>query len=552
VLCRRWLSAVLVAASLVALGAIARPVPVSAAADPATAEADFLAATNQARAQAGLPGLTRDAGLDGMARQWSNHMAAVFAANGGLTVDPAAPNDCNRSALCHNPNLGPGLTAVDSNWTKGGENIGVGGDVGSIQNAFLNSPGHYANIVGQYDRVGVGVVNAGDRMWVTLDFMQAPALPPYAATAYATPVNTGPAVSAVTSLSSQARFAPAQPQRILDTRAGGPVSGGTALSLKVAGVGQVPGDAVGVVVNVTATGSSAGGYLTVYPCGSSPPTASNVNFDAGTSVPNLVTAALGNGQLCIFANVTTHVIVDLAGWYRAGVGAAFTSQSPKRVLDSRSSGSPAQTFTLPLAGVVPGDAVAVAVNLTATQEAGPGYVTAYPCGGAVPLVSNVNFGTGQTVPNSAIVPIGANRSVCFFANTSVQIIVDLAGWFSGSGTSLTTVVPTRLLDTRNGTGGWYGVLASGQTIDLTVGGVAGVPANAAAVVLNVTVSDAAGAGYLTVYPCGGDVPLASNLNFTAGETRANLVTVRLGTGGKVCFYSFGRVAVIADITGYLT
>jgi hypothetical protein len=244
--------------------------------------------------------------------------------------------------------------------------------------------------------------------------------------------------------------------------------------------------------------------------------------------------------------------VDLAGWYRAGAGAAFTAQSPKRVLDSRGAGPAGQSFTLPLAGTVPGDAVAVAMNVTATQESGPGYVTAYPCGGPVPLVSNVNFGSGETVPNSAIVPIGANRSVCFFANTPVQIIVDLAGWFSGSGTSLTTVVPTRLLDTRNGTGGWYGVLASGQTIDLTVGGVAGVPANAAAVVLNVTESDATGDGYLTVYPCGGAVPLASNLNFTTGDTRANLVTVRLGTGGKVCFYSFGRSAVIADITGYLT
>ncbi len=55
-----------------------------------------------------------------------------------------------------------------------------------------------------------------------------------------------------------------------------------------------------------------------------------------------------------------------------------------------------------------------------------------------------------------------------------------------------------------------------------------------------------------MYPCGGAVPLTSNLNFTIGETRANLVTVRLGTGGKVCFYSYGRAAVIADITGYLT
>ena len=79
-----------------------------------------------------------------------------------------------------------------------------------------------------------------------------------------------------------------------------------------------------------------------------------------------------------------------------------------------------------------------------------------------------------------------------------------------------------------------------------------MPAGASAVVLNVTVTDANGPGYLTVYPCGGAVPLASNLNFTAGDTRANLVTVPLGTGGKVCFYSYGRTSVIADITGYLT
>src|SRR5205823_13833953 len=138
--------------------------------------------------------------------------------------------------------------------------------------------------------------------------------------------------------------------------------------------------------------------------------------------------------------------------------------------------------------------VAVAINLTATQPAGPGYLTAYPCGGDVPLVSNVNFGPGETVPNSAIVPIGANRSICFFANTPTHVIVDLAGSFSSAGTSLTPVVPNRLLDTRNGTGGWIGLLGNGQTINLTVGGKAGVPTNTTAVVLNVTVADAAGPG----------------------------------------------------------
>ena len=86
---------------------------------------------------------------------------------------------------------------------------------------------------------------------------------------------------------------------------------------------------------MTATGGAGAGYLTVYPCGSTPPTASNVNFQAGANVPNLVTTALGGGQLCVFANVTTHVVVDLAGWYRSNAGAAFTPMSPERVLDTR-------------------------------------------------------------------------------------------------------------------------------------------------------------------------------------------------------------------------
>jgi Cysteine-rich secretory protein family len=520
--------------------------------DPGTAEARFLVMTNQARANAGLPPLVRDGGLDGVARQWSTHMASVFASNGGKVVDPAAPTDCNRTALCHRPDLGPALSSIDPGWHHGGENIGVGGDVEALQGAFVESSGHYANIVGPYDRVGIGVVAEGDRIWVTLDFMDGPPIGGYTGLDTAVPTGSGPGVATVQSLSGRSRFTPAQPQRLLDTRSGAPVPGGASIPLKVAGVGQVPGDAVGVVANVTATGSGAAGYLTVYPCGATPPTASNVNFDAGASVPNLVTTALGGGQLCIFASTTTHVIVDLAGWYRTGGGTNFASIAPQRIFDSRSVGGAGQSFTVPVGGLVSGDAVAVAINLTATQPGAAGYLAAYPCGGAVPLVSNVNYNAGDTVPNSAIVPIGANRSICVFSSTPAHVIVDLSGAFGGSGAALTTVVPGRLLDTRSGMGGWLGALGHTQAVDLPVGGQAGVPAGTVAVVLNVTVTGTQGAGYLTVYPCGGAVPLASNLNFTAGQTRANLVTVQLGANGEVCFYSYSRTAVIADITAYLT
>jgi hypothetical protein len=84
-----------------------------------------------------------------------------------------------------------------------------------------------------------------------------------------------------------------------------------------------------------------------------------------------------------------------------------------------------------------------------------------------------------------------------------------------------------------------------------VGGSAGVPPGATAAVLNVTVTDTDTPGYVTVYPCGGAVPLASNLNYVAGDTRANLVAVRIGTGGKVCFFTNGHAALVADIAGYV-
>ena len=132
-----------------------------------------------------------------------------------------------------------------------------------------------------------------------------------------------------------------------------------------------------------------------------------MNFQAGTNVPNLVTTALGGGgQLCVFANVTTHVIIDLAGWYRVSAGAAFTPDEPAAGPRHPQAAPWAQNYILPLGNLVSADAVAVAVNLTATQAAAPGYLTAYPCGGAVPLVSNVNFGGG---PDGAELGRGAHR-----------------------------------------------------------------------------------------------------------------------------------------------
>ena len=122
----------------------------------------------------------------------------------------------------------------------------------------------------------------------------------------------------------------------------------------------------------------------------------------------------------------------------------------------------------------------------------------------------------------------------------------------------TALVPARLLETRSGAGfstvdGQYlgsGVQAGGSVVALTVAGRAGIPADASAVVLNVTVTDPAAAGFVTVFPCGAAQPTASNLNFVAGTTIPNAVITKIGDGGKVCLYTSQATQLIVDANGY--
>ena len=95
-----------------------------------------------------------------------------------------------------------------------------------------------------------------------------------------------------------------------------PVGGATVLEVPMAGRAGIPGVGVGAVsLNVTATESGVPGFVTVYPCGSIP-TASNVNFTAGQTVPNSVIAPLSpDGTVCFYANTPTHLLADVSGWF---------------------------------------------------------------------------------------------------------------------------------------------------------------------------------------------------------------------------------------------
>jgi hypothetical protein len=90
---------------------------------------------------------------------------------------------------------------------------------------------------------------------------------------------------------------------------------GRTLTLTVPGL---PAGATAVALNVTATGGTATSYLSVYPGGSTRPTASNLNYVAGQTIPNLVIVPVGPGNTVTFYNAagTVNVIADLVGYYK--------------------------------------------------------------------------------------------------------------------------------------------------------------------------------------------------------------------------------------------
>ncbi len=366
------------------------------------------------------------------------------------------------------------------------------------------------------------------------------------------------------------------PTRLLDSR--GPTGGfngplgagaGNAKALTVTGgVNAVPTTAAAVVLNVTATGGSANSFITVFPTGESVPSASNLNFAAGQTIPNLVTVKVGAGGKVSFFNAAgnVHVVADIVGYYDDGTGTGdrFNAIDPTRVLDSRVgpgftgkvNAGAANTRNLKVRGagtLLPGTASAVVVNVTATGGSAGSFLTVFPAGSSVPTASNLNFGAGQTIPNLVVVQIGTGDSISFFnAAGAVDVIADVVGYFDPTGGAyFHAVSPNRILDSRGPLGGFNGPVSAGNAKELLVGGANGVPDNATAAVMNTTVTGGTNASFLKLFPTGGAVPNVSNLNFGPGQTIPNLVTVKLGSFGKVSFANaIGAVNTIADLVGY--
>ncbi|MGZ4679431.1 MAG: sortase domain-containing protein, partial [Ilumatobacteraceae bacterium] len=199
---------------------------------------------------------------------------------------------------------------------------------------------------------------------------------------------------------------------------------------------------------------------------------------------------------------------------------------------------------------VPADATAVVVNITATNT-GVGFWTAYPLNQSVPNASNLNIDTpGQTRAGQAIVLLSGTPAFNVFSMGGGDLIVDVAGWFTGPTATLTTdglFVPTspmRLLDSHN-----MFVMPTwgGSTLEFSV-----LPpvSTVSAVAVNITGTQSMIGGFVTAFPAGVARPTASNLNLdTWDETIANHAIVRVSNRGLSLFNQQG-LHMIADISGW--
>ena len=161
------------------------------------------------------------------------------------------------------------------------------------------------------------------------------------------------------------------------------------------------------------------------------------------------------------------------------------------------------------------------------------------------------------MPNGVMASLGSEGSVCFYSSSETDLIVDIAGWFEGS--AYTGATPTRLADTRDGTGGQLGQLnpsnplvvqATGISATTAAGSATSIPSTASTVALNLTVVDPTAPGFITAYPCDATRPLASNVNYVAGQVVANGVIAPVSASGKVCLYSSVATDIIVDLAGW--
>ena len=245
---------------------------------------------------------------------------------------------------------------------------------------------------------------------------------------------------------SASRLTPLVPDRVLDTRTGNGaparrVRAGGVIDLVIAGRGGVPASgADSVVLNVAAVNPRGAGYVSVWPRGQARPLISNLNYNAGRNVPNLVVCKLGaGGAVSLYASGgDLDLIADVVGCFTAS-GDRLVAVTPTRLLDTRvgkgarrgvvRGGTEIDLAVAGAGGIAP-QASAVILNVTATDPSSDTHVTVYPDGLGRPNASSLNVSAGDTIANLVIAKIGANGKVRLYNHAgAVNLVADVTGYF---------------------------------------------------------------------------------------------------------------------------
>ncbi|CAA9216174.1 MAG: Beta-galactosidase [uncultured Corynebacteriales bacterium] len=226
------------------------------------------------------------------------------------------------------------------------------------------------------------------------------------------------------------------PYRLFDSRTGTPLVAGSPRTVAVTGLPAVPW---AVALNVTVTQPAAAGSLSVGGGSGTPPT--TVSFPAGRSTAAMTVVRPANGNLVLTLSgggAGAHVLLDVTG-YASNSGtiddarqADYFASGPTRLLDTRT-GSPVAAGTdrrVQVAGTagVPRGAGAVLLTVVSTRSTTAGWLSAYPTG-PWPGTSTVNFQTGVTTANAALVPLAADGSISLRTGAgTTHVVLDVAGY----------------------------------------------------------------------------------------------------------------------------
>ncbi|WP_242089114.1 hypothetical protein [Curtobacterium sp. DN_7.5] len=242
--------------------------------------------------------------------------------------------------------------------------------------------------------------------------------------------------------------------------------------------------------------------------------------------------------LAVVAGVVTAGPVQSASAAAPTTG-RFTPVAPARAWSGTAT-SKATTVTLGGRNGIPSTATAVVLTATVGSPTAAGYVSVAPAGSASsPAIQN--FAKGQPISGTTTVGLTSGKAQVKVSAGSATVSLDVAGWYgtSSTGSTYTPLAPTNVLD---------GTLSTTPT-RIPIAGVAGVPENATAVVLQADVSRPATSGRMRITPAGNTAGVVS-LMYSKGTTIANTVTVGLSGGAVQAVVSTGTARSLADVVGY--